>query len=392
MPTDLSQVLVIGVSSRALFDLEEANRVYETEGLDAYIQYQVDRADDVLGPGAGFPLIRSILDLNRHTAPRRVAEVVIMSRNSPQTSLRMFNSIQHYGLDIQHAALSGGTSIAPYLHTFDVDLFLSASEIDVQAANAAGVAGGLILGKPASLERVDPIRIGFDADAVIFSDEAERIYRERGLEAFLKHEKENAKRPLPDGPFAKLLRTLSELQCHPSFAKPPIRLAVITARNMPAHERVIRTLLAWNVRVDEAFFMGGIPKTRILQAFQPHIFFDDQDTHCQPAAQLVPTAKVSVVVAAAQNSAPPARGHRRKRKDSASGILPSACSSSSSPAPVLLLTRMIGTFEGSTRSSVVRACAAVCSAPGRSALCTTTMSATSRRPAFSHCSSSPLSG
>ncbi len=184
--------------------------------------------------------------------------------------------------------------MAPYLHAFDVDLFLSASEADVQAANIAGVAAGLILGKPANLEeRVDPIRIAFDADAVIFSGASERIYREQGLEAFLAHEKANARKPLPDGPFAKLLRTLSALQSDPRFTKPPIRLAVITARNMPAHERVIRTLLAWNVRIDEAFFLGGIPKTKILAAFGPHIFFDDQDTHCRPASQLVPTAQVS---------------------------------------------------------------------------------------------------
>lgn len=316
MATDLSEALVVGVSSRALFDLEEANRIYETDGLDAYIRYQMDRADDVLKPGAGFPLIQAILNLNKQTEQKRVAEVVITSRNSPQTSLRMFNSIKHYGLDIQHAALSGGAPIAPYLHAFDVDLFLSASEADVQAANCAGVAAGLILGVPAKLEeRVDPIRIGFDADAVIFSDESERIYREQGLEAFLAHERDNAKKPLPDGPFAKLLRTLSALQSDARFAKPPIRLAVITARNLPAHERVIRTLLAWNVRIDEAFFVGGIPKTRILTAFQPHIFFDDQDTHCRPAAELVPTAKVfgSKVAAppAPANKSPKSRRVRR---------------------------------------------------------------------------------
>lgn len=321
MPTDLSHALVIGVSSRALFDLEEANRVYEAEGLDAYIRYQVERADDLLKPGAGFPLIRAILDLNKQTADKRVAEVVITSRNSPQTSLRMFSAIAHYDLDIQHAALSGGASIAPYLHAFDVDLFLSASEVDVQAANAAGVAAGLIFGMPANLdERVDPIRIGFDADAVIFSDESERIYREQGLEAFLAHEKENARKPLPDGPFAKLLRTLALLQSDPCFAKPPIRLAVVTARNMPAHERVIRTLLAWNVRIDEAFFMGGLPKTRILEAFRPHIYFDDQDTHCQPAAKLVPTAKVSTnppqtngEIFLATDKTPMKHGSRRKK-------------------------------------------------------------------------------
>jgi 5'-nucleotidase len=294
MPLDLSQLLVIGVSSRALFDMEDANRVFETRGLDAYIDHQMERADEVLRPGTGFALIRAILDLNRQATARK-AEVVVMSRNSPQTSLRMFNSISHYKLDIQHAALSGGTSLAPYLRAFDVDLFLSCSEPDVQAANAAGVAAGRIFGGPErSGEPIDPIRIAFDGDAVLFSGASERIYRQEGLEAFLAHEKANAQKPLPDGPFAPLLRTLSALQADPSFARPPIRLALITARNMPAHERVIRTLLAWNVRIDEAFFMGSAGKTRILEAFRPHIFFDDQDTHCEPASKLVPTAKVSV--------------------------------------------------------------------------------------------------
>lgn len=295
MPTDLSQLLVIGVSSRALFDLEESNRVFETHGLQAYIRHQMERAEDVLPPGTGFPLIKSILDLNQKTSGPRKAEVVIMSRNDPQTSLRMFNSISHYGLDIRRAALAGGASLAPYLHAFDVDLFLSASEEDVQAANAAGVAAGLIYnGAERFAEPLDPIRVAFDADAVIFSEEAERIYQEEGLEAFLNHEKENARKPLPEGPFAKLLRTFSTLQSDRSFGHPPIRIALITARNMPAHERVIRTLLAWNVRVDEAFFLGGVNKTRILEAFRPHIFFDDQEVHCLPAARKVPTAKVSV--------------------------------------------------------------------------------------------------
>jgi 5'-nucleotidase len=295
MPTDLSQLLVIGVSSRALFDMDEANRVYETQGLDAYIQYQMDRADAFLHPGTGFPLIKAILDLNSKTSGGRKAEVVIMSRNSPETSLRMFNSIKHHGLDIQRAALAGGVSLSPYLHAFDVALFLSCSEEDVQAANAAGIAAGLIYGRPESpFASIDPIRIAFDADAVIFSGESERIYQEQGLEAFLRHEEENARKPLPDGPFAQLLRTFAVLQSDKTFAKPPIRLALITARNMPAHERVIRTLLAWNVRVDEAFFLGGVNKTRVLEAFNPHIFFDDQDVHCAPASRRVPTAKVSV--------------------------------------------------------------------------------------------------
>ena len=292
MPVDLSKFLVIGVSSRALFDLEEANEIFEKQGVDAYAAYQMEHVDQVLEPGKGFPLIQALLELNRKSRQRK-AEVVIMSRNNPATSLRMFNSITHYGLEILRAALTGGASLAPYLHAFHVDLFLTGSEADVRAAIQAGVAAALICGTPP--READPqkqIRIAFDGDAVLFSDEAERIYQEKGMDAFLAHELENARKPLPDGPFARLLRTLSTLQTDPAFSKPPIRIALITARNMPAHERVIRTLLAWNVRVDEAFFMGGVSKAKVLEAFRPHIYFDDQDAHCEPASKLVPTAKV----------------------------------------------------------------------------------------------------
>lgn len=303
MPVDLSQTLVVGVSSRALFDMEEANRVYETEGVEAYAAYQMQHVDDILKPGAGFALIRAILDLNRQAAKGRSrrepavrkAEVVVMSRNDPATSLRMFQAIKHYRLDIRRAALSGGGSLTPYLRAFEVDLFLTGLEDDVRTALQAGFAAGLIVGGPNAegrSEPIDPIRIAFDADAVVFSDEAERIYQKHGLEAFLRHEEENARKPLPDGPFAKLLRTLSALQRDPGFKRKPVRLALVTARNMPAHERVIRTLLAWDVHVDEAFFMGGVEKTKILEAFRPHIFFDDQDVHTGPASSVVPTAKV----------------------------------------------------------------------------------------------------
>lgn len=288
-----SQPLVVGVSSRAIFDLEESNRVYETQGLEAYARHQMQRQDDVLAPGAGFPLVKALLNLNRKAGGKRKAEVVIMSRNDPATSLRMFNSVKHHGLDIHRAALAGGASLAPYLRAFQVNLFLTSLEADVRDALRAGFAAGLILGMPRDpSESIDPIRIAFDADAVLFSDESERIYRERGLESFLKHEEENARKPLPDGPFAPLLRTLSTLQSDAAFEKPPVRLAVVTARNMPAHERVIRTLLAWNVHVDEAFFMGGESKAPILEAFRPHIYFDDQDVHLAAASRLVPTAKV----------------------------------------------------------------------------------------------------
>jgi 5'-nucleotidase len=294
MPVDLAKYLVIGVASRALFDLEEANEVFEKQGVDAYADYQMKHVDEILKPGKGFPLIKALLDLNK-AASERKAEVVIMSRNSPATSLRMFNSIKHYGLAILRAALTGGASLSPYLHSFKVDLFLTGSEADVRAAIQAGVAAGLIFGTPPQeADPRDQIRIAFDGDAVLFSDEAERIYQEKGMDAFIRHEIVNARKPLPDGPFAKLLRTLSGLQSDPAFRKPPIRIALVTARNMPAHERVIRTLLAWNVRVDEAFFMGGVSKTQVLEAFRPHIYFDDQDAHCEPASKLIPTAKVVV--------------------------------------------------------------------------------------------------
>lgn len=293
MPVDLSRTLVIGVSSRALFDLEEANRIYETKGVDAYTRYQMEHVEEVLEPGSGFPLIKALLQLNAITQGPRKAEVVVMSRNNPATSLRMFNSIRHYELDIQRAALAGGTSLTPYLDAFDVDLFLSAHDDDVRLALKSGIAAARIYTPPAQVsDPRDQIRIAFDADAVLFSDESERVYQQRGLEAFLEHEVAHARKPLPEGPFAKLLRTLSDLQADPGFKDPPIRIAVVSARNMPAHERVIRTLLAWNVRVDEAFFMGGVSKTKVLTAFAPHIYFDDQEAHCAPAAGVVPTGRV----------------------------------------------------------------------------------------------------
>ena len=293
MAVDLSKSLVIGISSMALFDLTEADEVYRQGGIDAFTTYQMERVDNPLSPGAAFPLVKAILRLNEKARPKRRAEVIVMSRNTPATSLRMFNSIKHHGLDIQRAALTGGQPISRYLDAFSVGLFLSSNEADVQDAIDAGVAAGLLYDLPGDFEQpIDQIRIAFDADAVVFSDESERVYKANGLESFLDHERQNARRPLLDGPFAKLLRALSFLQSDPSFEKPPVRIALVTARNMPAHERVIRTLLAWNVRVDEAFFMGGVPKTKVLEAFGPHIFFDDQDVHCAPASKVVPTARV----------------------------------------------------------------------------------------------------
>ena len=294
MPLNLDDKLVIGVSSRALFDLESENEIFEKEGLEAYSQYQVEHENDILKPGTAFPLIKALQKLNADG--RYLTEILIMSKNSADTSLRIFNSIDHYKLNISRAALVGGASISPYLTAFKTDLFLSANETDVQEAINANIASGIICDHsqfPINPEDdVDQIRIAFDGDAVIFSDESEKIYQEKGLQAFAEHEHENAKKPLPEGPFAKLLKTISIIQSQFSADKVPIRTSLVTARNAPAHERVVRTLRAWNVRIDEVFFLGGIEKSDVLKAFGANIFFDDQTVHTDPASKKVPSARV----------------------------------------------------------------------------------------------------
>jgi 5'-nucleotidase len=293
MPFDLSKFLVIGVSSRALFDLSLEDQLFKRDGLPAYIEFQIAHENEILKPGAAFPLVRSILNLNNLVRGKRKAEVIIMSRNTADTSLRIFNSLKHHELDITRAALAGGAPLATYLEAYNVDLFLSLDEVDVQSAVDAGFAAALIYPPPADFSSpLDSIHIAFDGDAVLFSEESERIYQNEGLDAFVRHETENAMKPLPDGPFAKLLRTLSVIQNESDPEKQPIRVALVTARNAPAHERAIRTLRAWKVRVDEAHFLGGIPKSQVLRAFGAHMFFDDQHLHVEPASKLVPAARV----------------------------------------------------------------------------------------------------
>ncbi len=306
MPFDLSRSLVIGISSRALFDLSAENDIFEREGLAAYCAYQRAHEDVVLSPGTGFPLARAILGLNTLTTDRRVAEVVIMSRNNADTSLRIFKSIEHYELDITRAALTSGESLAPYLNAFNVDLFLSASEHDVQLAVDAGVAAGLIYAPPSGTGSTpEQIRIAFDGDAVLFSEDSELIYQNQGLDSFHEHERDRAHDPLPAGPFAKLLKTISFLQQEFPGERSPIRTALVTARSSPAHERVIRTLREWDVRVDEAFFLGGVSKDAVLAAFGAQIFFDDQDAHCARTASVVPTARVPIRRPAGEHAAAP---------------------------------------------------------------------------------------
>ena len=291
---DLSECLVVGISSRSLFDLEEENRIFEKDGFEAYSNYQRSHEEELLNPGAAYPLVQALLRLNSYVQGRRLVEVIVMSRNSPDTGLRVLRSIEKSGLDISRASFAGGASQAPYLEAFDVDLFLSKSEVDVQAAIDAGFPAAIIYDPPQGFDpSKDEIRIAFDADAVLFSEESERIYQERGLAAFAAHEKENARSPLREGPFAKLLKTLSFIQKQHAQGRSLIRIAIVTARGSPAHERVIRTLREWGVDIDEAFFLGGLlKKSDILKAFRAHIYFDDQDIHLASASKVVPSARV----------------------------------------------------------------------------------------------------
>ena len=296
MPYELDHRLVIGVSSRALFDLSAENEIFEKEGVGAYCDYQRSHENEFLKPGPGFPLIKALLNLNKLPGHEGSVEVIIMSRNSPDSSLRVFNSIKHYELGITRAALASGASLAPYLGAFHTDLFLSAYEDDVQSAINSNIAAGIICGDGIHTYdenlNLKQIRIAFDGDAVLVADDSEKIYQEQGLEAFEENERKNADDPLPAGPFARFLKTLSDIQKEYETEEAPIRTALVTSRSAPAHERVIRTLRAWNVRIDEAFFLGGIEKKDILKAFGADIFFDDQLVHTQPASEVVPSARV----------------------------------------------------------------------------------------------------
>ncbi len=296
MAYDLEHKLVVGVSSRALFDLTYENKIFEENGVEAYRTYQIEHEKDILRPGPGFPLIKALLNLNNLPGKEERVEVIVMSRNSPDTSLRVFHTIEAYGLNITRAVLASGASLAPYLTAFKTDLFLSANEEDVQSAIDSNIAAGIICTEGLQTydceHQIRQIRIAFDGDAVLFSDESEIIYRERGLEAFEENERRNADSPLQAGPFARFLKTLSELQKDFPGEEAPIRTALVTTRCAPAHERVIRTLRAWNVRIDEVFFLGGIQKKDVLKAFGAHIFFDDQSVHTDLASEVVPAARV----------------------------------------------------------------------------------------------------
>jgi len=292
MPANFGNNLVVAISSRALFNLDDSHLVYEEQGLEAYQQYQIEHEDEVLEPGDAFTLVNKLLGLNSLLDGEPRVEVILLSRNSADTGLRVFNSIEHYGLDISRAAFSGGDSPYRYVGAFGCHLFLSTHADDVRQALEQGIAAATFLPSGADNTKDGQLRFAFDGDAVIFSHEAEKIYKHQGLDAFTENEKEAARQPLSGGPFKAFLAALHMLQQEFPGDSSPIRTALVTARSAPAHERVVRTLRAWNIRIDESLFLGGLTKTEFLKAYGADVFFDDQLGHCDKASKLIPTGHV----------------------------------------------------------------------------------------------------
>jgi len=292
MPASLEGQLVVAISSRALFDFEEENRLFEQGDDRAYMKLQLDRLEAPAKPGVAFSLVRKLLAFNDADAQR--VEVVILSRNDPVSGMRVFRSAQHYGLPIQRGSFTRGQPPWRYLKPLNANLFLSTHLSDVRAALGAGVPAAQVYPHSALASEAHPheVRIAFDGDAVLFSDEAERVFQAEGLSAFQAHERDKAGQPLLAGPFKPLLAALHRLQQEGTPAM-RVRTALVTARSAPAHERAIRTLMDWNIEVDEAMFLGGLPKGEFLREFEPDFFFDDQTGHIESAALHVPSGHVA---------------------------------------------------------------------------------------------------
>ena len=297
MPATLEGQLVVAISSRALFDFEEENRLFEAADDRAYMQLQLQRLDAPARPGVAFSLVKKLLAFNADGQAQRV-EVVILSRNDPVSGMRVFRSAQHYGLPVQRGVFTRGQNPWRYLRPLAANLFLSANEADVRSALAAGVPAARVYphSARASDAHPDEVRIAFDGDAVLFSDEAERVFQRDGLAAFQRHETAQAGTPLAPGPFKPLLAALQRLQTGGAGGM-ALRTALVTARSAPAHERAIRTLMDWRIGVDEAMFLGGLPKGEFLREFEPDFFFDDQTGHIENAVPHVPSGHVAAGIA-----------------------------------------------------------------------------------------------
>ena len=259
---DLERALVIGVASSALFDLEESDAVFREQGEERYREYQREHLDDVLAPGVAFPFIRRLLDLNDLSDRERLVEVVILSRNDPETGMRVMRSVERHGLDITRAIFMQGHAPYCFMKPLRMSLFLSANEADVREA----------------------ISLGFAA----------------GLQEYQENESALAEVPLDRGPMADFLEKINRIQGledsksvdDPQGYRRRVRVAVVTARSAPAHERAINSIRQWGLSVNDAFFLGGLPKGPVLEVLQPHIFFDDQRRHVERAALSTPSVHI----------------------------------------------------------------------------------------------------
>lgn len=291
MAYSINEKLKVAVSSRALFQLEKEEKIFQTKGKEAYEMYQVKHENDILKPGAAFPVIKALLELGEDNV-----EVIVVSKNTSNTSLRVFNSIQANNLNIVRGFFTGGESIINYLKSLDIDLYLTANDKSAREAIDNGIpAATMITSSAECINEVADLRIAFDGDAVLFSDDSEIIFKKEGMEAFYKTEQENADIPMEEGPMAKFLRALSKVQEKYSENNPAnvkITTALVTSRSAPAHTRTIKTLRAWGIKVDQAFFLGGLDKTFVLKEFKPQIFFDDQHIHTDRASVFVPAGTV----------------------------------------------------------------------------------------------------
>lgn len=320
MPIDLSDTLVVGISATALFDLTEADSVFQEASkkdkqtaISEYRAYMLERENDPLSDGTGMPLVRALLKLNQFQNKgdaHPLVEVVVMSRNSPETGFRVFNNIRKLGLQITRHAFTGGESVVDYLEAFDVDLFLTTNMSDAQRVIDGKACAAAIVKKPPVDKpplRDDQVRIAFDGDAVLFDESSELVFKVEGLERFRSTEDQMQDEPMKDGPYAQLLRKLSRLQERLPFSVDvsPVRIAIVTSRDSPAEMRVIKTLRHWGVYANEIFFMGGVDKTKVITAFKAHIFFDDQDLHLDPAAKFIPSGRVLYPSDSPLNDLPP---------------------------------------------------------------------------------------
>jgi len=316
MAVSLADTLVIGISATALFDLSEADKVFRasfkedrTSAVQAYRAYMLEREGDALADGTGMPLVEALLALNSYQPEGEdpLVQVVVMSRNSPETGVRVLHNIREKGLPISRHAFTGGESVVDYLDAFDVDLFLTTNSKDAGKVIDSGMCAAAIVKDPPSAHADIPegqVRIAFDGDAVLFDESSELVYKTSGLKEFEQHEDRKQSEPMTDGPYATLLRKLSRLQERLPFSVEfsPVRISIVTARSAPAEMRVINTLRHWGVYVDEVFFLGGLDKSKVLKAFKPHIFFDDQDAHLEKASAIVPSGKVPYKTSSALNA------------------------------------------------------------------------------------------